>query len=117
MSRRFRHADRYTAKGTRSLRESGMPLHYQARHGERLDAAIADKLVVEEWCRQNGCTLEIRNDGHHWMVRGAVWADWWPSSAKLVIERRWRRWCHTHTVQQAVQELSRYPMEMRKWRK
>jgi hypothetical protein len=33
-----------------------------------------------------GTTLRITNEGHHWQIAdGGFLAEWWPSSAKLVI--------------------------------
>jgi hypothetical protein len=41
---------------------------------------------VRAWAEQHGCSLRVLNNGHHWLIEkpGFV-AEWWPSSAKLVL--------------------------------
>ena len=40
------------------------------------------------WAARNGFTFRVGNEGHHWMwQKGGFVAEWWPSSAKLVLNR------------------------------
>jgi hypothetical protein len=43
---------------------------------------------VRVWDERHGCSLRVLNDGHHWLFQkpGFI-AEWWPSSAKLAVNR------------------------------
>jgi len=46
------------------------------------------ELRVRAWAEQRGCSLRILNDGHHWLFqRPGFMAEWWPSSARLAVNR------------------------------
>jgi hypothetical protein len=66
--------------------------HFKARHARRLDANLEQEVKVREWCRQRGLTLRITN--------GNFLAEWWPSSAKLVIGKSWLHAIHCHDDKQ-----------------
>jgi hypothetical protein len=58
---------------------------------------------VRLWCAQHGLTLRVSNEGHHWQITDGVFlAEWWPSSAKLVIGKRWHSGIHCHDHKQAL---------------
>ena len=40
------------------------------------------------WAEGHGCSLRVLNDGHHWLFQkpGSV-TEWWPSSARLAVNR------------------------------
>jgi hypothetical protein len=79
------------------------------RHVRRLEAAMHHRWQtrLENWCTGNGCTLIISNHGQHWRITGNLNAEWWPSSAKLVMERRYDRGIHCHDVAQLLKFLDR----------
>jgi hypothetical protein len=78
------------------------------RHARRLAFAMSLKEQADELCKRAGLTLEIKNDGHHWIFRkGAKVAEWWPSSAKLVINKKWRKGIHVHDPECAIGEALR----------
>jgi len=84
---------------------------WKERHTRRLATASRAgclKFATEE-IEALGLTLSVHNGGHHWIIRsgGAIVAEWWPSSAKLVFRKRWRDGVHTHDVIQLVAELRR----------
>jgi len=55
-----------------------------------------------------GLTLRITNEGHHWQIADEGFlAEWWPSSAKLVIGKKWHDGIHCHDYKQAL-KLSRF---------
>jgi len=106
MSRRNRYADRS------SIGRSDVAAYYHGepggdRHARRLNGAIDFQEVLREWCLRNGFTLKIRNDGHHWILQGVFLAEWWPSSAKLVFNKRWDRGVHCHDVEQLATIVSK----------
>lgn len=48
------------------------------------------KSELEAWCDAHGWRMVIHNEGHHWQFRSrSQQVDWWPSSAKLVINEKW----------------------------
>ena len=43
---------------------------------------------VRAWAERHGCLLRVLNDGHHWLFqKSGFMAEWWPSSAKLAVDR------------------------------
>ena len=45
---------------------------------------------VRAWAERYGCLLRVLNDGHHWLFqKPGFMAEWWPSSAKLAINREY----------------------------
>jgi hypothetical protein len=83
------------------------------RHGRRLSANNRSREIVEEWCEKHGITLTVTNGSHHWKFeKGKKIAEWWPSSAKLVINKRWGSGIHTHDWEQLMKILeTRWKLE------
>src|SRR5437899_12506595 len=62
---------------------------FRMLHARRLSANLEQEANVRRWCGQRGLTLRITNEGHHWQIAdGGFLAEWWPSSAKLVIGKK-----------------------------
>lgn len=86
---------------------------WKDRHSRRLDVAHHTRKKLRGWCRKRGLELSISNEGHHWVVREEGdpphihLAQWWPSSAKLVIRCKFRSGIHCHDVYQVIEEISR----------
>lgn len=79
------------------------------RHQRRLKANLSRQDEVKAWCREAGVRLRIGNDGHHWLFqREGQIAEWWPSSAKLVLQQRYERGIHVHDHQQALARLRKH---------
>ena len=77
--------------------------NFKARHSRRLASNLQNETKLRQWCQQNGLALRITNEGHHWQVmEGGFVAEWWPSSAKLVINKRWHDGIHCHDYKQAL---------------
>src|SRR5207253_9170650 len=63
--------------------------NFRMRLARRLSANLEQEANVRRWCGQRGLTLRITNEGHHWQIAdGGFLAEWWPSSAKLVIGKK-----------------------------
>jgi len=78
------------------------------RHTRRLHSNLRYQAEVSEWCRARGFALRITNEGHHWqLTKDKFVAEWWPSSAKLVINKRWSEGCHCHDFRQALELIDR----------
>lgn len=82
--------------------------HYADRHRRRLSTNLEFEPAVREWCEKHGVDLRVTNEGHHWQFRaGKMIAEWWPSSAKLVLNKHWRRGIHVHDIYQLFHTLER----------
>lgn len=80
-----------------------------ARHDRRLGAALDSSERMRQWCGEQGVAFDIKNEGHHWiMKKGDRVAEWWPSSAKLVLGRKYGSGIHTHDVEQAIRLLGEF---------
>jgi len=77
------------------------------RHNRRLETnkEHADKL--KNYCRSNGFSLDIKNDGQHWQIKqGSITIDWWPSTAKMVINQQYDEGIHVHDISQVKAYLN-----------
>ena len=73
----------------------------QSRHCRRLETALRFRDELAWWCYHHGLKLSIYNEGHHWKLEkpGFV-AEWWPSSAKLIFDKKWDAGIHVHDIEQ-----------------
>jgi len=80
---------------------------YKRRHARRLAKNLACQEKVVRWCEAHGLQLQITNDGHHWSFycHGKQLADWWPSSAKFIVNKQWDRSIHVHDWVQLCDQL------------
>lgn len=98
-------------------RESWQQRHSR-RHGHANNQYRARDFGA--WCEEHGLAFEQKNDGHHWIINPPGWpkrstsnrrlihfAQWWPSSAKLIIGCQWGCGIHCHAVNQLQPELLR----------
>ncbi len=77
------------------------------------DRHLRRKRVAGEWrdtmraeLAQREIELTIHNDGHHWqMKRGADYWEWWPSTAKLVVNKKWAKGIHVHDYVQVLKVI------------
>ena len=79
---------------------------FRTRHARRLSANLEREDEVRRWCEQRRLTLRITNEGHHWQITdGGFLAEWWPSSAKLVIGKHWQKGIHCHDYKQVLKVI------------
>jgi hypothetical protein len=79
-----------------------------ARHDRRKGHALKNKEELFLWCQQHGIKLTITNHGHHWkFVRGDRLCEWWPSSAKFVVDLNYRKGIHVHDFTQARDQVAK----------
>lgn len=103
MRRRYADVDRAPGTPLTTYHPDAM-----TRHGNRLDFNYQHQQEVARWCMDHGVKLEIKNDRHHWMFRrDNRLVEWWPSSAKLVVDRKYNRGLHVHDYRQAIVELEK----------
>ncbi len=113
MSRRRSIPDRASAGRSRIIPyRSGED--FSIRHARRLSANLEREVEVRQWCQQRGLMLRITNEGHHWQITdGGFLAEWWPSSAKLVIGKRWQDGIHCHDYKQALKLIEDFYRKQR----
>lgn len=74
---------------------------YRARHNRRKKTANDMVDVLQAFASENDMTLSVANNGHHFSLKNKVFvADWWPSTAKLVINKQWHKGFHCHDAEQ-----------------
>lgn len=106
MSKRRRYQDTRRAKARAEIRpiEGESP---KERHKRRLAHNLENRESAIRWCKERGVRLTITNNGHHWRFeRGGELVEWWPSSAKLVFNKRWKQGVHAHDWNQVRAEIS-----------
>lgn len=82
------------------------------RHDRRLAFNMGKRDLVRKWAEENGVELKISNNGHHWRFkRGRRNAEWWPSSAKMVLQRQYNADHHIYDHEQAIEVLRRHFLE------
>lgn len=85
------------------------------RHHRRLKAAAADEQIARGVLDSMDLLLHVSNEGHHWTVLNReVFCEWWPSSAKLVFDRKYRRGLHCHDWTLMVKEIVQRGMNKKK---
>lgn len=72
------------------------------RHDRRRQAACRDEGELRRRCEAAGIGLKVSRDGQHWrFIRGRVVAvEWWPSSGRVVADRRYNRPAKAHDFEQ-----------------
>ena len=80
------------------------------RHARRLGFNLQRQELVKSWAEKCGIDLKISNGGNHWtFTKGLAIAEWWPSSARLVLQREYRtRDQHVHDYQQVMAAVAAY---------
>lgn len=63
------------------------------------------------WAERTGMTLDIKNNGHHWIMRDAegVRADLWPSTRKLVFNLNHADATVVDSTEDLISALTAYP--------
>ena len=83
--------------------------NYSDRHFRRLQENLKRITAVSEFCSENGWLLKIHNDGHHWaFTKGKDVIDWWPSSAKLVTNKNFKRGIHCHDYEKLIGYIKKF---------
>ncbi len=58
------------------------------RRGRRMERTAHSESEIRAWTEQRGCSLRVLNGGHHWLFqKPGFMAEWWPSSARLAVNR------------------------------
>jgi len=88
---------------------------WRGRHSRRLSVNLNNSNEVDNYCRENGWDLKINNNGHHWIfTKRNQYIEWWPSSAKLVINKIWDKGIHCHDYIKLIQQLKKIDKSLTK---
>jgi hypothetical protein len=107
MTKRIRYDD------TSSLGKSNLVPYRKGeepkpRHDRRLATNLNWKNELTRWAWVNGFRAEIKNEGHHWILKNSpIRVEWWPSSAKLVINQEWDKGIHCHDYKKLINFLEK----------
>lgn len=79
-----------------------------SRHERRKGHANSNVNEVRQWCQERSINFSVTNGGHHWrFVREKTQCEWWPSSAKFVVNQQWKKGLHVHDYKQLMTQLVR----------
>lgn len=80
----------------------------KSRHRKRYTFNNTHAEKVRHYCYANGIKLEIKNNGHHWIaLKSPNLLEWWPSSAKVVLNKCCGRGIHVHDYMQFINLLAK----------
>lgn len=107
--RTTRHEDRYTV-GPSKLCPWVKGESSGQRHDRRMRVAHIGVDGVRQWCKDRRIQFQVTNHGHHWQFRlpNLRRVEWWPSRAKLVVDKNWQHGYHVHDhgqVQTLIMEV------------
>jgi hypothetical protein len=89
------------------------------RHARRLRTNLTlGRYRMEGWCADHGIEFDVKNEGHHWVfLLGDARVEWWPSSAKLVVDKRFNAGIHCHDYEMAANIVAEhFGVEPPRWR-
>jgi len=105
---RKRYRDKTKCKDSPEISKFVKGVPYKIRHAQRflVNENTADQF--KEHCKEQGYTFRILNEGEHWQVKykGDCF-DWWPRTAKLVINQNWKNGIHVHDHTQLATIIAR----------
>lgn len=80
------------------------------RHARRLRENLKHADDLLRWCGENNIAAKILNRGHHWIfsLPSGDAVEWWPSSAKLVVNKQWGCGIHTHDFEQCRRVIAKH---------
>lgn len=83
--------------------------NWKDRHQRRLETNLNNKDAVKDFCIQNQIFFSIKNNGHHWIFESKKFGriEWFPSSAKYVMNQKWSRGIHVHDFEQVIHQLKK----------
>jgi hypothetical protein len=77
------------------------------RHDRRHFIAKRQSQRLGNYCRSNGFKFRVLNEGQHFQIeRGVMVLDWWPRTAKMVVNKKWKQAIHVHDTKQIISYLA-----------
>lgn len=81
---------------------------WNQRHARRKNTNLSYADELKSWCHSFGWNFEIKNEGHHWIFKkNETLIEWWPSSAKLVKNKQWKKGIHCHDFLKVIEFLEK----------
>ena len=81
---------------------------WHRRHARRKNTNLQYTDELKSWCQLYKWKFEIKNEGHHWIFRkDETLVEWWPSSAKLVKNKQWKKGIHCHDFLKVIEFLGK----------
>lgn len=81
---------------------------YRQRHGRRLREAHAHLPDLNRIASDSGWKIRVLNQGSLFEVMaGPHRYEWWPATAKVVVNKKYERGIHCHDFQQLVTIIER----------
>ena len=76
------------------------------RRARRMERTARLEDQVAAWASQHRCSLRVLSGGHHWLIqKPGFMAEWWPSSARLAVNRDYDRLIHAPNWADVVNAL------------
>lgn len=79
----------------------------QDRRQKRMNRCLTDSKLFAAFCVAEGYELKIKNEGHHWIIKTKNHViEWYPSSAKYILDRDYKNIKHIWKVDQLVKKIT-----------
>ena len=73
------------------------------RHRRRLEVNKKNLDRLKVFCANKRYSMELCDSGTHWRIeKNGVEIDWFPSTAKFVVNQQWRHGIHVHDISQVI---------------
>ena len=80
----------------------------QDRHARRRSEADSRRDELKKALNEIGWEIVIKNHGCHWIItKGKNKVEWWPNTAKMVINQKWSNGIHVHDTDQVLKVIKR----------
>lgn len=77
------------------------------RHDRRFQINVDNQSKLINYCKGNRFSLSIKNNNEHWVIKqGLNIIEWWPRTAKLIINKHWKKGIHVHDISQIISYLN-----------
>lgn len=85
--------------------------HPKVRHIRRKHFNLQFTNEVRAFCAIHNLRFSVKNFGYHWMVsqkgKNGKLVEWWPSTAKVVINKRFSQGIHVHDYRQFIEIIKK----------
>ncbi len=101
----------------RPVRPYPKTLGWRKRHQERKEFNLKRRKRLEDWANKHGYTFKVMNQSHWILTRKTKRCEWWPGTAKLVINQQFDRGIHAHDWLQVIDVIEHDAYVRRRRRK
>lgn len=80
----------------------------EKRHARRAQAAHNHLPILKQYCEVQGWRIRVLNDGNLIeIMAGPHRYEWWPGTAKVIVNKKYERGIHCHDYQQLIRIIER----------